>query len=97
MEAALEAGAEDVVTSDGGIEVLTDPAAFDRITEAMTKAGLKPESAEVTLRASTSVPLEREPAETVLKLLEALEKLDDVHTVYSNADFPDEVLRALGE
>jgi YebC/PmpR family DNA-binding regulatory protein len=97
MEAALEAGAEDVVASDGGIEVLTDPDAFHRITEAMANAGLKPESAEVTLRASTSVLLEREPAETVLKLLEALEKLDDVQTVYSNADFPDEVLRALGE
>ena len=97
MEAALEAGAEDVITGDdGSIEVLTDPDAFLGVKEAMEKAGLKPESAEVTLRASTSVLLEREPAETVLKLLEALENLDDVQTVYSNADFPDEVLRALG-
>ena len=94
MEAALEAGAEDVV-SDGGIEVLTDPGSFLKVKESMEKAGLKPESSEVTLRASTSVSLDKEHAESVMKLLEALENLDDVQTVYSNADFPDEVLQAL--
>ncbi|HLW74283.1 MAG TPA: YebC/PmpR family DNA-binding transcriptional regulator [Gammaproteobacteria bacterium] len=95
MEAALEAGAEDVVT-DGDIEVLTDPGSFLKVKETMEKAGLKPESSEVTLRASTSVSLDKEHAESVMKLLEALENLEDVQTVYSNADFPDEVLRALG-
>lgn len=94
MEAALEAGAEDVVT-DGAIEVLTDPGAFLKVKESMEKAGLKPESAEVTLRASNSVSVDGENAESVIKLLEALEGLDDVQTVYSNADFPDEVLRAM--
>jgi YebC/PmpR family DNA-binding regulatory protein len=94
MEAALDAGAEDVV-NDGGIEVLTDPASFLKVKESMEKAGLKPESAEVTLRASNSVTVEGENAESVIKLLEALENLDDVQTVYSNADFPDEVLRAM--
>lgn len=95
MEAALDAGAEDVVT-DGGIEVLTDPGDFLKVKESMEKAGLKPESAEITLRASTSVTLDAAHAESVMKLLEALESLEDVQTVYSNADFPEEVLRAMG-
>ena len=94
MEAALEAGAEDVV-ADGGIEVLTDPADFLKVKESMEKAGLKPESAEITLRASTVVTVTGENAEAVMELLEALEELDDVQTVYSNADFPDEVLQAM--
>ena len=94
MEAALEAGAEDVV-SDGDIEVLTDPGTFLKVKETMEKAGFKPESAEIVLRASTSVNVAGETAASVMELLEALEGLDDVQTVYSNADFPDEVLRAL--
>jgi len=93
MEAALEAGAEDVV-SDGGIEVLTNPADFIKVKDAMEKAGLKPESSEVTLRASTAVMVTGETAEAVMELLEALEELDDVQTVYSNVEFPDEVLKA---
>ena len=95
MEAALEAGAEDVVNTDEGFEVLTDPDAFHTVKSAMEKVGLKPESAEVTLRASTSVLLDKQHAEPVLELLDALENLEDVQNVYSNADFPDEVLRAL--
>jgi YebC/PmpR family DNA-binding regulatory protein len=94
MEAALEAGAEDIV-SDGDIEVLTDPGDFIKVKDAMEKAGLKAQSAEITLRASTSVTLNGEHAESVMELLEALENLDDVQTVYSNADFPDEVLKAM--
>lgn len=95
MEAALEAGAEDVISHDDGIEVLTGPAEFEAVKSAMGKAGLKPESAEVTLRASTTVMLDKTQAEPALELLEALENLDDVQTVYSNADFPDEVVRNL--
>ncbi len=94
MEAALNAGAEDVVSSEQGFEVLTDPSAFQAVKTAMEKAGLKAESAEITLRASISVPLDTLHAQTVLELLEALENLDDVQTVYSNAEFPDEVLQA---
>ena len=96
MEAALDAGAEDVINTGEGFEVLTDPEAFHAVKATMEKAGLKPESAEVTLRASTSVMLDKQHAEPVLELLDALENLDDVQNVYSNADFPDEVLRALG-
>jgi YebC/PmpR family DNA-binding regulatory protein len=93
MEAALEAGADDVLTdSDGSIEVLTGPDVFQNVVEAMTKAGLKPENAEIMQRAATDVKLGSEDAEKMLKLLEALEDLDDVQHVYSNADFPDEIL-----
>jgi len=92
MEAALNAGAEDVVNSDQGFEVLTDPAAFHAVMKAMEKTGLKAGSAEITMRASVSVQLDTEHAQTVLELLEVLEDLDDVQTVYSNAEFPDEVL-----
>ncbi len=96
MEAALEAGAEDVVINDdGSVEVLTSPDEFHSVRDAMAGGGLEPESAEVTMRASTSVELGVDDAGTVLKLLDALEDLDDVQTVYSNADFPDEVLAAL--
>jgi YebC/PmpR family DNA-binding regulatory protein len=94
MEAALNAGAEDVVSNEQGYEVLTDPAAFHAIRNAMEKAGLKAETAEITMRASISVKLDPERAHSVLELLEALENLDDVQTVYSNAEFPDEVLQA---
>ncbi|MGH8372643.1 MAG: YebC/PmpR family DNA-binding transcriptional regulator [Gammaproteobacteria bacterium] len=96
MEAALEAGAEDVVRdAENNLEVLTEPTAFHAIKDAMEQTGLKADSAEITMRASTSVELQKEQAESVLKLLEALENLDDVQTVYSNADFPDEVLQDL--
>ena len=94
MEAALNAGAEDVIDGDQGIEVLTDPAAFHAVKQAMESAGLKPLSAEITMRAAVSVPLQPTQAQNVLELLEALENLDDVQTVYSNAEFPDEILQA---
>lgn len=93
MEAALEAGAEDVVANeDGSIDVLTAPDAFMGVKEAMQKAGLAPEQAEVTMRAGTSVKLEAEDAVRMVKMLDMLEDLDDVQNVYSNADIPDEVL-----
>ncbi len=93
MEAALEAGAEDVVTNeDGSIDVLTSPDVFMGVKEAMQKAGLVPEQAEITMRASTSVKLDAEDAVRMVKMLDMLEDLDDVQNVYSNADIPDEVL-----
>jgi YebC/PmpR family DNA-binding regulatory protein len=93
MEAALEAGAEDVVTNDDhSIDVLTDPTDFERVRESMARAGLAPGDAEITMRASTTAPLEGEQAESMMRMLEALEDLDDVQNVYSNADLPDEIL-----
>jgi YebC/PmpR family DNA-binding regulatory protein len=93
MEAALEAGAEDVVTNeDSSIDVLTDPNEYENVRQAMSSAGFVPGDAEVTMRASTTAPLEGEQAESMLRMLEALEDLDDVQNVYSNADLPDEIL-----
>lgn len=96
MEAAIDAGAEDVVVSDDkSIEVLTDPSEFDVVSEAMSAAGLAPESAELTMRASTSAELDRRGAESMMKMLEMLEDLDDVQEVYSNAEIPDDILAEL--
>jgi YebC/PmpR family DNA-binding regulatory protein len=93
MEAALEAGAEDVIANeDGSIDVLTDPSEFEKVRDALVTAGFTPAEAEVTMRASTSTPLKGEQAKSMLAMLESLEDLDDVQDVYSNADLPDEVL-----
>ena len=97
MEAALEAGAEDVVSNDdGSVDVLTQPEQFVDIKEAMNSAGLEPEQSEVTMRAAITTPLELEDAEKMVRLLDRLEDLDDVQNVYSNADISEEVLAQLG-
>lgn len=97
MEVALEAGAEDViVNADGSIEVLTVPDCFDSVRDTLQSAGLVPETAEVTMRASTSVVLNKDDAEKMVRLLERLEDLDDVQNVYSNADISEEILAELG-
>ena len=97
MEAALEAGAHDVVTAeDGSLEVLTAPEAFGEVKAAMEAAGLAPESAEITLRAYTASELDAESAEKVLRLIDMLEDLDDVQEVYTNAEISDDVLEAIG-
>ena len=86
MEAALEAGAEDVVTDDdGAIEVLTSPADFEAVKNALEAAGLKPDVAEVTMRAENTIELSGDDAARMQKLLDVLEDLDDVQDVYHNA------------
>lgn len=96
MEAALEAGAEDVETADdGSIEVTTAWEDFSAVRGAMEEAGLVAESGEVTMIASTTVPVDASGAESVLGLIDALEELDDVQNVYSNVDIPDEVIAQL--
>ncbi len=96
MEAALESGAEDVVTNDdGSVDVLTKPEDFSSVKQAMVESGLKPEQAEVTMRASTNTVLGVEGAGKMVKLLDLLEDLDDVQKVYSNADIPDDVIAQL--
>jgi YebC/PmpR family DNA-binding regulatory protein len=91
MEVALEAGAEDVVTDDdGAIEVLTAPGDFEAVKNALEAAGLKPELAEVTMRAENTVELAGEDAARMQKLLDVIEDLDDVQAVYHNASLPDE-------
>jgi transcriptional/translational regulatory protein YebC/TACO1 len=90
MEAAMDAGADDIVVypDDGSIEVLTQPETFERVRELMTAAGLKPDDAEITLRADNDIAVEGEAAQSVAKMLDRLEELDDVQNVYSNADLP---------
>ncbi len=96
MEAALEAGAEDVATNeDGSIDVVTTPEEFLNVKEAMLKAGLEPQMGDVTQQPATTVDLELDDAEKVLRLVDTLEDLDDVQNVYSNADFSDEVMEQL--
>ncbi len=96
MEVALEAGADDVVThDDSSIEVITTPDTFIDVKEAMVAAGLEPESADITMTASTTVELALDDAQKVMGLVDMLEDLDDVQNVYSNADFSDEVMAQL--
>jgi YebC/PmpR family DNA-binding regulatory protein len=96
MEAAIDAGAEDVlVDTDGSIEVLTDPSDYESVRQAMHKAGHNPEEAQITMRATTSATLEVSDAGSMVKMLEMLEDLDDVQDVYSNADISDEILAEL--
>jgi YebC/PmpR family DNA-binding regulatory protein len=96
MDAALEAGADDIVTlDDGSIEVLTSGENFLNVKEALSTAELVPEHAEVTMRPSTSVELNLDDAQKVMRLVDMLEDLDDVQNVYTNADFSDEVLAQL--
>ncbi len=86
MDAALEAGAEDVITDDdGAIEVLTDYADFEKVKAALEVAGFKPEIAEVTMRAENTIDLVGDDAARMQKLLDILEDLDDVQAVYHNA------------
>ena len=96
MEAALEAGADDVVTNDdGSFDVLTQPEQFIDVRDAMVAAGLEPESSGVTMRANVTVSLDQEGAEKMVRMLERLEDLDDVQEVYSNADISEEILAQL--
>lgn len=96
LEIALEAGAEDVVTSDdGSIEVVTEPDNFQAVKEAMIKKGFQPEQAEVTMLASNYITLNKEDAEKMVRLQNMLEECDDVQEVYSNADIAEEILEQL--
>ena len=89
-EAAIEAGADDIVVyDDGAIDVLTAPDAFAEVKAAMETAGLAPAIAEVTMRADNDIAVEGETAQQVAKLLRWLEDMDDVQSVHSNADLGD--------
>jgi YebC/PmpR family DNA-binding regulatory protein len=87
LEAALEAGAEDVIEhEDGSIDVITLPEPFSAVKEALKRVGFEAALAEVTMLASTHVAIEdTEMAETIKNLIDALEDLDDVQAVYTNA------------
>jgi YebC/PmpR family DNA-binding regulatory protein len=95
MEAALEAGADDVIEDESVFTVVTKPIDLERVKGELEKRGLAPKSAEITLQAATQVPLTGEAAETMVKLAEALEDLDDVQNVHANFDISAEELGRL--
>ena len=86
MEAALEAGAEDVIANDdGSLEVLTGPYEFSKVKAALEKAGFKPELAEVTMKPASETELKGDDSAKMQRLLDALEAIDDVQEVYTTA------------
>jgi transcriptional/translational regulatory protein YebC/TACO1 len=96
IQAALEAGAEDVVPiGDRSMEVLADPAELETVRAVLTHRGFAPQTAEVTERAATALALSGESAGLMMQLLEALQGLDEVRDVYSNAEIAAEVLGGL--
>jgi transcriptional/translational regulatory protein YebC/TACO1 len=93
---AFEAGAEDVVTNpDGTVEVLTDPVEFEAVRGSLVSAGLVPADAEVTERAWAAAEVDGDTAKCAIRLLDALEDLEGVQNVYSNAEIPNEVLASV--
>lgn len=93
MEAAIEAGARDVVENDdGSYEVVTEPDQYEAVRQAMTAAGLEPEHAELTMRPEARTEIDTGHLDAFLKMIETLDDLDDVQQVYSNAEIPDELL-----
>lgn len=90
LEAALDAGAEDVVESAEVLEVITTPAAFENVKQALAEAGFTPTNAEITMEPTTQVAISGDDAERMLELADALEDLDDVQNVYANFDISDE-------
>jgi YebC/PmpR family DNA-binding regulatory protein len=93
--AALEAGAEDVRSGEGVVEVLTAPTDLVAVQRALEQSGFKVEVAELTQEPKAAVAVDSTVAGKVLRLVEALEDLDDVQMVYANYEIPDEVLASL--
>jgi len=97
LEAALEAGADELVTNDdGSLDVLVAPDDFTAVRDAMVARGFAPDNAEVTMRAETDVEVSGDDAHTALRLLQFLDDLDDVQNVYTNANFSAETLAEAG-
>ncbi|RKQ63985.1 YebC/PmpR family DNA-binding regulatory protein [Thermovibrio guaymasensis] len=92
MMAAIDAGAEDVVNEDGRFVIYTDPSDLEAVRKGLIDAGIEIEEAKLDLIPTTTTRVEGENAQKVLKLLMALEELDDVQEVYSNFDMPEEVM-----
>ena len=96
LEAALDAGAEDVTANDDdSVDVLTLPDDFLDVKDRLVQTGYLPDAAEITMRAATGNTLDLQGAQTMLRLLDTLEDLNDVQKVYSNAEIPDEILAQL--
>ena len=97
MEAALEAGAEDVIANDdGSVDVITTAESFAEIKDALIAADFQPDADEITYNASTNAVLDQDDAEKLLRMIDMLEDLDDVQNVYTNAEISDEILDVVG-
>lgn len=95
MEVALDAGADDVSVEEGQIEVITPVEAYHTVLNALHDAGLTVEQSQLTKRAQTLIPIDDESAESLIKLIDMLEDLDDVQEVYSNAEFSEKILESM--
>ena len=92
MDAAVQSGADDVDSNaDGSVEVTTAPETLPVVAQALDEAGLKPDFAEVVQRPASEATLDAEQAEKVVRLIDALEELDDVQDVFTNASLPGEI------
>lgn len=95
MEIAIDAGANDVSVDEGQIEVITPVETYHSVLNALTEAGLEIEQSHLTMRAQTLVSIDDDSAESLLKLIDMLEDLDDVQEVYSNAEFSEKQLESI--
>ncbi|WP_058534862.1 YebC/PmpR family DNA-binding transcriptional regulator [Legionella saoudiensis] len=95
MEVAIDAGADDVSVEDGQIEVITPVEAYHSVLNALSEANLAVEQSQLTMRAQTLVPIDDESAESLMKMIDMLEDLDDVQEVYSNAEFSEKLLESM--
>jgi YebC/PmpR family DNA-binding regulatory protein len=95
LETALDSGAEDMTTDETSYEIRTGPGDLESVRKALEAAGIAFESAEVTMVPQTRVSLGEKEAQQVLRLMDALEELDDVQQVYANFDIPDQIMEAI--
>lgn len=95
MDVAIDAGASDVSVDDGQIEVTVPVEAYHSVLNALNDAGLEIENSHLTMRAQTMIAIDDESAETLIKLIDMLEDLDDVQEVYSNAEFSEQLLESM--
>ncbi len=95
MEIVLDAGAEEINDLGASFEIVSEPHAMVQIRSAVERAGLEYESAEVSLLPSMNIPLDKDGAERIFSLIEAIEDLDDVQNVYANFDVSDDIMAAL--
>jgi len=95
MEVAIDAGADDVSVDEGQIEVITPVESYHTVLKALQDAGITIEQSQLTMRAQIMVPIDDESAESLIKLIDMLEDLDDVQEVYSNAEFSENLLETM--
>lgn len=95
MELAIDAGASDVASEEGQVEVITPVECYHSVLNTLSDAGLVVEESQLTMRANLMVPIDDESAESLIKLIDMLEDLDDVQEVYSNAEFSEHILESM--